>query len=102
MSSFNDTWAPTWEVEKTIPAARACIIENTDRTYKSGRAVVEAVFFDGNRREVCRRTGMRLTSKKGVEYVVCRREPEREPERGCTGETSRPATTAVGELFDDL
>ena len=88
-------------MQKTIPGARACIIENTGRNFKTGRAVVEAVFFDGNRREVCRCEGMRLTSKKGHAYVVCRREPEREPERGCTGETSRPAT-AVGELFDDL
>ena len=97
MTSFDEMWGTTWEVEKTIKGARACIVENTDRTYKSGRPVVEAVFFDGNRREVSRREGMRLTSKKGHEYVVCRREPEREP----TGATSRTAV-AVGELFDDL
>ena len=75
-TDFNQTWAPTWEVQKTIPGARACVIENTDRTFKSGRPIIEAVFFDGNRREVCRRTGMRLTSKKGQGYEVCRREPE--------------------------
>ena len=97
MNSFDAVWGPTWEVQKTISGARACIIENTHRNFKTGRAVVEAVFFDQHRREVCRRTGMRLTSKKGVEYVVCKREPE----RGCTGETHSPAT-AVGELFDDL
>ena len=100
-TDFNETWGPTWEVQKSIPHARACVIENTGRTFKTGRAVVDAVFFDGNRREICRRTGMRLTSKKGNDYVVCRREPE----RGCTGAThaadSSPAT-AVGELFDDL
>ena len=103
MTSFQDQWAPTWEVKKTIPGARTYVEENTDRTYRSGRPVVDVVYFDQNRREVCRRSGMRLTSKKGNEYVVCRREPEREPERG-TGvdatDTS-PATT-VGELFDDL
>ena len=101
MTSFDEMWAPTWEVEKTIKGARACIVENSDRTYKSGRAVVEAVFFDGNRREICRREGMRLTSKKGVEYVVCRREPTRsvgEPTRsvGATDETS------VGELLHSV
>jgi hypothetical protein len=83
-STFNDMWAPTWEVQKTIPGARACILENTDRTYKSGRQVVDVLFFDGSRREICRRSGMRLTSKKGAEYVVCRRNAEqtcrREPE----------------------
>ena len=64
-SSFTGVWAPTFEVQKTIPGARSCIIENTNRTFKSGRPVVDAVFFDGNRLEICRRSGMRLTSKKG-------------------------------------
>ena len=101
MTSFQDQWAPTWVVMPTIPGAKACVIENTGRAFKTGRPIVDAVFFDANRREICRRQGMTLTSKKGHEYVVCRREPEREPERGCTGATHSPAT-AVGELFDDL
>ena len=75
-TDFNDTWAPTWEVQKTIPGARALIIENTDRTFKSGRPVVDVLFFGADTKEICRRSGMRLTSKKGNEYVVCRREPE--------------------------
>jgi hypothetical protein len=76
MTDFNQTWAPTWEVEKTIPGARSCLTENTGRAYRSGRPIIEAVFYDGNRREVCRRQGMTLTSKKGVEYTVCRRDPD--------------------------
>ena len=76
MSDFRDTWGPTWVVQETITGAQACIIENTGECFKSGRPKVDAVFFDGDRIEICRRTGMRLTSKAGREYVVCRREPE--------------------------
>ena len=77
MSSFNETWGPTWEVEKTIPGARACVVQNADRSFRSGRPIVDAAFFDQNRKEICRRTGMKLTSKRGNQYVVCRREPEK-------------------------
>ncbi len=73
MSDFNQTWGVTWEVQKTIKGALSCIIENTGRTFKSGRAVIEAVFYDGSRQEICRREGMTLTSKKGQDYSVCRR-----------------------------
>ena len=76
MSDFNQTWAPVWEVQKSIPGARACIVENTGRAYKSGRPIVEAVFYDGARTELARRQGMTLTSKAGKEYVVCRREAD--------------------------
>ena len=115
MTSFQDQWAPTWEVQKTIPRARACVIENTDRTFKTGRPIVDAVFFDANRRELCRRTGMRLTSKKGHEYVMCRREPERgtgidlpvsdtdSMSDGMSESTTRTLSAdAVGSLFHDL
>ena len=91
-STFDEMWAPTWEVQKTIPGARACVVENTNRTFKSGRPVVEAAFYDGDRREVARRSGMRLTSKRGAEYVVCRREPE----------VSRSAATASQFDFSDV
>ena len=101
MTDFNDMWGFPSDVQKTIPSAKCYVEENTGRTYRSGRPVVDVVFFDANRREICRRSGMRLTSKKGNDYVVCRREHEREPERGCTGATHSPATT-VGDLFDDL
>ena len=92
MTDFNEMWAPTWEVRKTIPGAQACIVENTGRTYRSGRPVVEVAFYDGDRREICRRSGMRLTSKKGHEYVVCRREPE----------LTRSAATASQFDFSDV
>jgi hypothetical protein len=94
MTSFNETWAPTWEVEKTIQGARACLLENTGRTFKTGRAIVDAVFYDGNRREIERRTGMTLTSKAGKEYTVtvCKREREREPE---------PRLLDSGDVFED-
>ena len=100
MTSFQDQWAPTWEVQKTIPRAKACVIENTGRAFKTGRPIVDAVFFDANRREICRRQGMTLTSKKGHEYVVCLRQTSRrEPDQAAT---QAPPATAVGELFDDL
>ena len=90
-------------VQSTLPTARACIIENTGRTFKTGRPVVEAVFFDGNRREVCRRSGMRLTSKRGNEYVMCLRHiSRREPEQQVPRTASADAQHAVGELFDNL
>ena len=93
-TDFDEMWAPTWEVQKTIPGAQACIVENTNRTFKSGRPVVEAAYYDADRREVARRSGMRLTSKKGNEYVVCRRAPE----------LTRNATAAAldaSDVFDD-
>ena len=106
MTDFNDTWAPTWEVQKTLPTARACIIETTDRTFKTGRPVVDAVFFDGNRKEICRRSGMRLTSKKGHEYVVCHREPEVQRSQATDAQLARnkvaDAQHDVDELSDDL
>ena len=109
MTDFNDTWAPTWEVQKTLPTARSCIIENTDRKFKTGRPVVDAVFFDSNRREICRRSGMRLTSKKGNEYVVCRREPELTSTSTSAATDDQIGRTAiadaqhdVGEIFSDL
>jgi hypothetical protein len=92
MTSFQEQWAPTWEVQKTIPGAKACIVENTGRTYKSGRPIIEAVFYDGSRRELCRRQGMTLTSKKGADYTVCRKDPD--------PPTQAPPT--VEDVFDDL
>ena len=89
-TDFNEMWGLTWEVQKTIPGAQACIVENTNRTFKSGRPVVEAAYYDADRREICRRSGMRLKSKKGNEYVVCRREPE----------VSRNATAAALDASD--
>jgi hypothetical protein len=77
MTDFNQTWGVTWEVEKTIPGARACLTENTGRSYRSGRPIIEAVFYDGSRREICRRQGMTLTSKKGQDYTVCRKEADK-------------------------
>ena len=74
MTDFNQTYAPTWELEKELNAR--AIVESTNRTYRSGRPVVEVAFYDGSRREIARRSGMRLQSKKGNEYVVCRRAPE--------------------------
>ena len=50
--------------------------EQTGKTFKSGRPIVDCVFFDANKRELQRRSGMRLVSKKGNKYCVCRREPE--------------------------
>ena len=92
MSDFNDTWAPTWEVQKSIPGAKACIVENTGRAYKSGRPIIEAVFYDGSRRELCRRQGMTLTSKKGTDYTVCRRDPDPPPTQAATAD----------DVFEDL
>ena len=92
MSDFNDTWAPTWEVQKSIPGAKACIVENTGKAFKTGRPIIEAVFYDASRRELCRRQGMTLTSKAGKDYVVCRKE--------ATPPAQAPHT--VEDVFDDL
>ena len=91
MTDFNQTWAPVWEVQKSIKDALSCIIENSNRTFKTGRPIVDAVFYDGRGREICRREGMRLKSKKGAEYVVCRREAD------------QPATAPanVNDVFED-
>ena len=92
MTSFQESWAPTWQVQKSIKGARSCLIENTGRSFKTGRPIVDAVFDDGNRQEICRRQGMSLTSKKGQSYVVCRIDPV------------QPAATqahSVEDVFDD-
>jgi len=91
MTTFQEQWAPTWEVQKSIPGAQACIIENTGRAFKTGRPIVEAVYYDGSRRELCRRQGMTLRSKKGADYTVCRKE--------ATPPTQAPPT--VEDVFDD-
>ena len=92
MTDFSDTWSPTWEVQKSIPGAKACIVENTGKAYKSGRPIIEAVFYDDSRRELCRRQGMTLTSKKGADYTVCRKDPD--------PPTQAPHT--VEDVFEDL
>jgi len=92
MTEFNDTWSPTWLVMATIPGAKACIVENTGGAYKSGRPIIEAVFYDGSRREICRRQGMTLTSKKGADYTVCRRDPD----------PPAQAPPALEDVFEDL
>ena len=91
MTDFNHTWGPTWEVQKSIPGAGACIVENTTRTYRTGRPIVDAVFYDDRGREICRREGMRLKSKKGADYVVCRKE--------ATPPAQAPPT--VEDVFDE-
>jgi len=92
MTTFQEQWAPTWEVQKSIPGAQACIIENTGRAFKTGRPIVEAVFYDGSRRELCRRDGMTLTSKAGKDYVVCRKEAT----------PPAQAPPALEDVFEDL
>ena len=76
MSDFAETWNVTWEVQKTIPRAKSCVVEETGKTFKSGRKIVDCVFFDANKRELQRRSGMRLVSKAGRNYCVCKRHPE--------------------------
>ena len=51
MSDFSDTWNVTWEVLKTIPRAKSCVLEETGKTFKSGRPIVDCVFFDSARPE---------------------------------------------------
>jgi hypothetical protein len=75
-NDFSETWGVVWEVKKTIPGAIQYVIENTDQKFSSGRPKIDVVFLNGNNREICRRSGMRLVSKAGREYEVCRREPE--------------------------
>ena len=75
-NDFSENWGVVWEVKKTIPGASSYLIENTARKFSSGRAVIDVVFYDAARSEICRRTGMSLTSKAGRPYEVCRRDPE--------------------------
>ena len=78
-NDFQTQWGVPWEVKKTIPGARSYEIENTARKFSSGRAVIDVVFYDAARSEICRRSGMSLVSKAGRPYEVCRRDPVGEP-----------------------
>ena len=84
-NDFSETWGVPWEVKKTVPGASSYLIENTARKFSSGRAVIDVVFCDAARSEICRRSGMSLTSKAGRPYEVCRRDPEMLPQRRETG-----------------
>ena len=95
MTSFEESWAPTWQVQKSIQGARSCLIENTGRSFKTGRLIIDAVFYDRNRREVFRRQGMSLTSKAGKDYVVCRRDPDQ------PAATRYQDNTTADDVFDD-
>jgi hypothetical protein len=97
MSDFQDQWAPTWEVQKTVPGAQTCVIETTSKTFKTGRPVVQAVFYDARRREICRRSGMRLQSRKGTSYEVCRREAE----EVAVESPAASATIGPEDIFED-
>jgi hypothetical protein len=94
---FGEVWGFPGEVQATVAGAKAFLVENTDRSFKTGRAVVDVVFYDQHRREICRRDAMRLTSKKGNEYFMCRREA-RAPLVGAPRTRARPsAADAIGE-----
>ena len=66
-----------WEVRLTIQGAARYEVESTDQSFSSGRPKIDVVFYNAIGREICRRTGMTLSSKAGRDYEVCRREPER-------------------------
>lgn len=97
MTAFQDTWGFPSEVLKTIPHAKAWTVENTDRTFRTGRAVVDVIFYNGDRREISRRQGMRLVSKAGKDYEVCRREPDA-PRK--TPAVAMPCGPAVEDVFE--
>ena len=84
-NDFQTQWGVPWEVKETIPGATRYEIESTDQKFSSGRPKIDVVFLNGNNREICRRTGMSLTSKAGRPYEVCRRDPEMLPQRRETG-----------------
>lgn len=76
-SDFQDTWGFPNEVQKTIKEAHHYVVVATDRTYRSGRKITEVVFLTGDDREIERRSGMSLMSKRNNRpYVVCRRVPD--------------------------
>ena len=97
MSSFQDTWGFPSEVLKTIPHGKAWSVENTTRTFRTGRPIVEVIFYNGDRREIARRQGMRLTSKNGKDYEVCRREPDVPRQTPANVMTCSPAVEDVFE-----
>ena len=65
-------------LERWNERTRVASIEVSFRFVRSRarRAVIDVVFYDAARSEICRRSGMRLVSKAGREYEVCRRDPE--------------------------
>ena len=101
MTDFNDMWGFPSDVQKTIPSAKCYVEENTGRTYRSGRPVVDVVFIDANRREICRRSGMRLKSKKGNDYVVCRREPEPSAPHRAVAAVAEQQHYSSSDVFDE-
>jgi hypothetical protein len=92
---FGKTWGVPWEVRLTIQGAARYEVEGTDQTFSSGRPKIDVVFYTAIGREICRRTGMSLTSKAGREYQVCRREPER------TAAPPRQPSLSAADVFGD-
>ena len=62
-NEFGKTWGVPWEVRLTIQGAARYEVEQTDQTFSSGRPKIDVVFYNGLGREICRRTGMTLSSK---------------------------------------
>ena len=93
-NEFGKTWGVPWEVRLTIQGAARYEVEGTEQTFSSGRPKVDVVFYNGRGREICRRTGMSLTSKAGREYQVCRREPER------TAAPPRQPSFSAADVFE--
>jgi hypothetical protein len=73
MSDFSIKWQPPFIVMKSIDNAAKYDVIQTDRKFKTGRAMVQVSFKDSAGTELTTRQGMVLKSKRTEEYyIVCR------------------------------
>ena len=104
MSSFGESWMFPNELKKDL-GATGYDINDTPENFSTGRARLEAVFYEGegnNRRVIERRTAMRLISKKtGKPYEVVSRKPDSAARQPAARQAS-PSRPAAPYTLDDV
>jgi hypothetical protein len=108
-TSFEQSWAFASEIKKELGAS-GYDINDTPENFSTGRARLEAVFYEGeghNRKVIETRTAMRLISKKtGKPYEVVSRKPNREPSarpaprQASPERSSKPAAYTLDDVLN--
>lgn len=104
-NTFDQTWGCAWIVQATVEGATSYVVEDTPHHFKSGRPKKDVVYYDADKVEICRREGMNLTSQKGNEYTVCKKNPDttyRGRRCDATATDDKPDPSSVADMFDDL